>query len=832
MRHTILSDMAAELSWQEVITSWAKFPLENPHPVMRTTPDGLILIANKSCNALLRAWGVRIGERPPEAITAAILAAWQSRRKKSLELECRKRIFTFGIVPIPDAGYVNLYGIDTTARVRAESALRKLNASLQREIASHTRAEKELQHLNHVLKALNDSSQAMLQAESEQECLDRVCRIIVEDCGHRMAWVAYADTGPEQLARPVARAGHDAGFLASANITWGKSERGFGPTGTAIRTGKISLRRNLQRDPKFHFLAAEARKRDYASAISLPLKSGSRVFGALTIYSSEISPFSQAEVHLLAELAAELSFGITAIHLRTDLAHSLTQLQQKEERYRLAEQAAGVGTWDWDLESGTITWSAQVARLFGIGLDEFPGTYASFCGFVVPEDLAEVMAAVQVSRASRSVYDCTYRIRCHDGQVRWLHAIGDIIEDSQSGTQRLLGVVMDVTEARQAFEESSRLAAIVESSWDAIIGTTPEGIVTSWNPGSERMFGYTEAEMLGHSAARIVPEELMGEFHQNIERLKRGKRIGAFETQRRAKSGKILDISLSLSPVRDASGKTIAISSIERDITHRKEMELALKNSRDELEDRVQARTAQLEEINQALQNEIAERKQMEAQLHTLSAILAETEERERRRIATDLHDRIIQNLVYTNFRLGELREATAAEIRPAAEAVYQAMQQTIHDLRTLTFELSPPVLYELGFIPAVKWLIRQFEDKYDLVVEFQESDVPGFIPEQTRIVLFQAVRELLTNAAKYAHASLLKVSIYRRQEQFEVIVEDDGVGFDPGKIILVKKDNSGFGLFNIRQRLESLGGELHIVSDSQAGTRIEMIVPLEKENP
>jgi signal transduction histidine kinase len=310
--------------------------------------------------------------------------------------------------------------------------------------------------------------------------------------------------------------------------------------------------------------------------------------------------------------------------------------------------------------------------------------------------------------------------------------------------------------------------------------------------------------------------------------MKKGRRIGYMETKRKTKSGKVIDVSLSLSPITDASGKVIALSSIERDITHRKQMEEALRKSRDELEKRVKERTAELENVNQTLQTEVTEREQTQEQLRSLSAILAKTEERERRRIATDLHDRIIQTLVYANMKLGELRKTVAGAGAPeTADEVGRYVQQTIHDLRTLTFELSPPVLYELGFVPAVKWLLRQFEEKQDLVVEFQENDVPEAIDEDVRIVLFQSLRELLNNAVKHARARCVKVTLYRDENALKAVVEDDGIGFDSRKTTMNPKDNTGFGIFNIRQRLESVNGGLAIDSKPGAGTRIEMTAPL-----
>jgi PAS domain S-box-containing protein len=1066
----IVQDITERKRMEDAIASWARFPSENPNPVLRLTPEGRILVANKASAALLKEWGIKTGGKVPDFLTHLAEASYKSGKKKTADVECGRCAFSFVIVPIPKGGYVNLYGTDITERKRTADVLlanekrlrqstelleavtkgsRMLVATVDREfrytffnkehhrelkritgkttsigmrlmdvladmpdqlkiaidlwgralkgetvervlefgdpgryrryyktrhvpirdrdgavtgagevtidVTELMQAQDALQRLNRMLKALSDSSQAMMMAGNESEYLNEVCRIVVEDCGHAMVWIGFAEEDEAKSVRPVAHAGFEEGYLETLNITWADTERGRGPTGMAIRTGKPSLCRNMLIDRDFAPWREQAKKRDYASSVVLPLATNGKVFGAINIYSKEENPFSGGEVVLLSELASDLSFGIAAIRLRLAHARSeealretgtylqnlldyanapiivwdpdfrITQfnrafermtghaagavigkhldllfpddgrdasmalikqtsggekwesveipilrrdggvrvalwnsaniyapdgrtpvatiaqgqditerkrieeaLKESEERYKLAQKAAGIGTWDWDIATGRLKWSEEVADLFGISMDSFQGTIEAFMRLINPDDRKQFETAIDACLEQGTEFRIMHRVNHPDGTVRWLIERGNVIRNDKNLALRMLAVVIDITNMRKANEERARLAEIVGASWDAVIGSTPEGVLTSWNPGAERMFGFPENEMVGRPFSLIVPRDKEEEFWEALERIKKGKRIGYMETKRKTKSGKIIDVSLSLSPITDASGKVIALSSIERDITHRKQMEEALKKSRDELEQRVRERTVQLEKVNQTLQAEAAEKEQTQKQLRSLTAILAKTEERERRRIATDLHDRIIQTLVYANMKLGELRKfASGAGVPETAEEVGRYVQQTIHDLRTLTFELSPPVLYELGFVPAVKWLIRQFEEKHDLVVEFQENDVPETIDEDVRIVLFQALRELLNNAVKHAGAGCVKVSLYRDENALKAVVEDDGVGFDSGKAAMNAKNNTGFGLFNIRQRLESVHGGLSIETRPGAGTRIEMTAPL-----
>jgi PAS domain S-box-containing protein len=183
-------------------------------------------------------------------------------------------------------------GTDITGRKRAEDMLRK--------------SEEELRKLNRTLKALSDSDQAMMRAHNEADYLNAICKIIVEDCGHSMVWIGLAE-------EDEAKAGFEEGYLETVNITWADTERGRGPTGTAIRTGKPAVCRNMLTDPDFAPWRKEATRRGYASSIVLPLTMAGKAFGAINIYSRDPDPFSEKELQLLSELADDLAYGITAI---------------------------------------------------------------------------------------------------------------------------------------------------------------------------------------------------------------------------------------------------------------------------------------------------------------------------------------------------------------------------------------------------------------------------------------------------------------------------------------------------------------------------------------
>lgn len=205
---------------------------------------------------------------------------------------------------------------------------------LPSEIENHKRLEHQLKKLNKMLMAISRSSKAMMQASDEISYTQEVCKIIVEVCGYAMVWIGLAEDDENKTVRPIAYSGFEQGYLESLNITWVDSERGRGPTGTAIRTGKIVSCKNMLSDPKFAPWREQAIKNGYSSSIVFPLISNGKSFGALSIYSSEVDPFIEEEVKILNELAEDLSYGIETIRLRNQSILAQQALKKSERQVR------------------------------------------------------------------------------------------------------------------------------------------------------------------------------------------------------------------------------------------------------------------------------------------------------------------------------------------------------------------------------------------------------------------------------------------------------------------------------------------------------------------
>jgi signal transduction histidine kinase len=216
-----------------------------------------------------------------------------------------------------------------------------------------------------------------------------------------------------------------------------------------------------------------------------------------------------------------------------------------------------------------------------------------------------------------------------------------------------------------------------------------------------------------------------------------------------------------------------------------------------------------------------------QVKLQTLMKDLAVAEERERQRIACDIHDRISQTLAACQMRLAAMVQTSESPMVIKETAVVSRLiEQTIRDTSSLIFELSPPMLHQLGLGPALEWFGEKLHEQHGIPVEVSGSPLPEPIAGDQRAALFRAACELMNNAAKHSRARSITVSLTWPAAMVRIEVRDDGRGFTPSESLWRRRDAGGFGLFHIRERLRAWGGSLQIESRPGAGTCAVMMVP------
>ena len=366
------------------------------------------------------------------------------------------------------------------------------------------------------------------------------------------------------------------------------------------------------------------------------------------------------------------------------------------------------------------------------------------------------------------------------------------------------------------------LAAIVDSSEDAIVSKTLQGIITSWNASAERLFGYTASEAVGQHISLIIPLNRRDEETVIIERIKKGERIEHFDTVRMRKDKTLLDIALTISPVRDASGKIIGASKIARDITQRKRIERELRESEeryrtlaDALDTQVQFRTQELERRN--------------SELRDLSGRLMEAQDVERKHIARELHDSAGQSLAALGMllaRIGEDAKKDPAQLAKNVQSAEELVQHLTKEIRTTSYLLHPPTLDEIGISSALSWYVQGLAERSSLQIDLKVPEDFGRLPSEMELVIFRLVQESLTNIHRHSGSKTAQIRIEREGDNVKVEVEDQGSGMSPERLAEIQSQGTGVGIRGMRERVRHFHGDLVIESNS-SGTKVCATLPL-----
>ncbi|MFA7280470.1 MAG: PAS domain S-box protein [Sterolibacterium sp.] len=362
-----------------------------------------------------------------------------------------------------------------------------------------------------------------------------------------------------------------------------------------------------------------------------------------------------------------------------------------------------------------------------------------------------------------------------------------------------------------AEDKLKALGIVVESSQDAITTANLDGIITSWNAGAEQLYGYTAEETVGKPATLIVPQDQSEIYRSWLENCRNGQALINLEAIRVNKEGRKIDVSLTISPIRNSKGFVDSYSVIARDITEKNRLEAQVQQFNIDLEQKVRQRTAQL---------------------RTLSKRLTMAEDKERRNLSQDLHDDLGQILAMVKLKLTSLELLSAEDSRETLQTQVKELEalvdQANRSVRSLSLQLSPPVLHQLGLVPALEWLAEELQRAHDLNINVSDDGQPKPLGQASSNALFRAVRELLLNVYKHAKIDRADLDISVVDDRLLLSVSDRGVGFDVTKAV-TPTAAGGYGLFSVRERIGYIGGEMHIDSSPGDGTVVVLSLPLER---
>jgi PAS domain S-box-containing protein len=530
-----------------------------------------------------------------------------------------------------------------------------------------------------------------------------------------------------------------------------------------------------------------------------------------------------------------------AWELRTSIT-DITERKRTEARARDGElfarkinESSLNGIYIYNIEREELVYiNHECERLTGYtpaGLPAMRGE--AFFSLFLPEDRSRVREyIIQVSQAGdEETREIECRVKTADDRWIWCLSRNAVFDRDKEGKARsIIGSFLDVTERKEVEEALRENQARLETVFTAI----PYAIVeydTNLKPVraneiAMKAAGFTSLNFTRDEAAvKLKFKRLDGSAVRTEDlptsRALRGETVVEDEYVTTDAEGIERVISAYAVPLYQ-NGKIKSVIAVWDDITKRQRAEEALRQANEQLEERVRERTAELVALNRDLM-------ESRDQLRSLTTELVVTEARERRALASELHDTVAQTLAVAKMRLKSMRAGGGSEGKSAEEVkgIVTLIEQANRETRSLMSDFSLPLLYEDGLEAALRALARRMEELHSLAVDVVDDGNPKPLSEDYRIVVFRAVQELLTNAVKHAKATRVTVSLRREKRTARIEVKDDGVGFLASEVRSGSAKGERYGLFSIQERMQHLGGRFEVVSRPGEGVRAVLVTPL-----
>ena len=665
-----------------------------------------------------------------------------------------------------------------------------------RELSERMRMEESLRRANRSLRALRGCDYLLVRAVDEATLMNGICRLLVEQGGYRMTWIGFAEQDEAKSVRPVAQAGFEAGYLDTVNITWADKERGRGPTGTAIRSGRSVLARNIPGDPAYGPWRQAAIQRGYASSIALPLQDGSRCFGTFNLYAAKPDAFDPEEIKLLAELADNLAFGIGALRQRAVLTREESKmrealaetqrfseaLRENEERFRTLYENSTIGIYRTTPDGGILLANPALVEMLGFSsIEDLATRDLEKNGFEPSYPRSQFIERIEKDGMVKGLESAWKR---KDGASIYIRESARVFRDAQGKALYYDGTAEDITErklaeakmaaALKAIRESEERQQLILATLPIAIFTSPVGPETdvSWISGDvEKVTGFTTQEYMAEKdfwRNRLHPED-RDRVLDAYKSQSAGDEI-TLEYRWLCKSGDyrwFYDRA-----IKKYSDHEIQFVGLILDISERK-------RSEEEIQRQLSEKEILLKEVHHRIKNNIA----------SISGLIS-------------LHMQSVTN--------------------PQAVAVLKDAIGRVDSMRLLYDKLLLTEDYEDLSVKnylddLIDTIIAIFPDKAKIKVDKRIDDF--HLDAKRLFPLGIIINELLTNKMKYAFidrkTGSIKIDLSRNDNHVNLVIEDNGkelpAGFDINKA-------KGFGLMLVKMLSQQLAGSFSI--EKHKGTR------------
>ena len=507
-----------------------------------------------------------------------------------------------------------------------------------------------------------------------------------------------------------------------------------------------------------------------------------------------------------------------------ELEETEERLRYSENQYRSLNDNIPVGIFRSTLDGEILSINSALFQMLDLEDDTAANTIKAIKFYQNPEDGLGLLTEI-TSKKQINGFEC--QLKRSDGSTFWASISARSIEGIDGQIKFIDGIIEDITSKRAAEKQLLMLATVIDQADEEVLITNPDGIIQYVNPSFEKSSGYGKEETLGQKPSILKSGFHDSAFYKSLWETILGKKTWKGTIQNKCKSGQIIQHDVTISPILDSQNKISAFVSLRRDITEKVKMEL-----------KVARRTAQLSAMNISLQQEITERekaeqnlKASEAILRALSIRLQEVEEAHRKDIARELHDRIGQSLTALNINLNILQKQCLPEQKQKFGERLQdsidLVEKTTVNIRDVMAELRPQVLDDYGLAASLRWYRERFSQRSGIKVDLETATIEDTrLPEAVETALFRITQEAFNNVIKHAQAASVSVAAVKAAESIYVTITDDGRGFD-ASVGKSSQHLQNWGLVNMRERAEALGGQFQIESELGKGTRLRVKIPV-----
>ncbi len=652
-----------------------------------------------------------------------------------------------------------------------------------------------------------------MRATDEASFLEEACRIIVEDCGYKMVWLGLKEDDKAKTIRPVSYAGFDKGYLDSLKVTWADNERGRGPTGRAVRTGKPQFCENMQTDLTLKPWREEALKRGYASSVALPLKSGKKVFGVLTLYSDKPNACSEDEIKLLTELAGDFSHGIMMLRLRAEKERAEEQIHRQAQLIDLSPDAIIVRNFNGKITS----WSKGAEKLYGWTKEEAIGkTTHDLFKTKFPKHFEDIIKELNAKkRWTGELVHTTKSGKEVTVQSWWL------AERTESGEiKSILESNVDLTERKKAEREIARLASFPTLNPSPVIEADFDGRLTYVNPATSSQFPDLESEGLSHP--------FFSDWKNAVETFSR-KNTNTFSRELKI-AGHWYHQQFYLVP------QSQSIRVYATDIDELKLTEEARARTQEKLEENA----VLLEEYANQMENLAEQRAQQLKDAERMAAIgqtasmVGHDIRNPLQAITSDMY--LIMEEVKT-MQDGDSKQAILESVDSVTENIGY-INKIVSDLQDSTRPLKPNI-QQANLSELIQGILLTISTPKTIKVATDIAEEAK--PIETDVAY---LRRLLTNlftngvqAMQDTQSGKLTITASVKDSKTVISVGDTGVGipkevkekmFTP--LFTTKSKGQGLGLAVVKRLVEALGGTIQFESEPNKGTKFTVELPQNKQ--